>query len=280
MKLSIITINYNNKAGLEKTIASVMSQTWRDFEWIIIDGGSSDGSKEVIEKLATTPQSNISYWCSEPDNGIYNALNKGIVHSEGDYLIFMNSGDYFFEKDTLKKVSPQFDKKDISVVWGKTIDSETGLDLQQQPTYEALAKTLLVFTLCHQGAFINREVQIRNLYDESLSIVADWKFFLQTLIFNKGKIEILNQTISVVEPGGVSATQIQKRIDERRKVIIEYYGKGVADLIQDYNSIRFNEITQKTNILLNNDVSLYRMVRRFLSVIMKIYDLKKRVLKK
>ena len=74
MKLSIITINYNNKAGLQKTIDSVVAQTWRDFEWIIIDGGSTDGSKELIEQY----QQHFAYWCSEPDKGVYNAMNKGI----------------------------------------------------------------------------------------------------------------------------------------------------------------------------------------------------------
>ena len=99
MKLSIITINYNNLAGLQRTIDSVVCQTWHDYEWIIIDGGSSDGSKELIEQY----QEYITYWCSEPDKGIYNAMNKGIDHAHGDYLIFMNSGDAFASKKCIRK---------------------------------------------------------------------------------------------------------------------------------------------------------------------------------
>ncbi len=92
MKLSIITVNLNNKDGLQKTIDSVISQTFKDFEWIVIDGGSTDGSKELIEKYSDY----ISYWVSEPDKGIYNAMNKGIKVAKGDYLEFLNSGDIFF----------------------------------------------------------------------------------------------------------------------------------------------------------------------------------------
>ena len=89
MKLSIITINYNNREGLKKTINSVINQTFRDFEYILIDGGSEDGSKEIILQH----EAQFSYWRSEKDHGIYNAMNKGILAAKGDYLLFLNSGD-------------------------------------------------------------------------------------------------------------------------------------------------------------------------------------------
>ena len=91
MKLSIITINYNNLEGFKKTAESVINQTWKEFEWIIIDGGSTDGSKEYIVKLNYDLTRNgwnpIAYWCSEPDKGIYNAMNKGIGKAKGEYLL-------------------------------------------------------------------------------------------------------------------------------------------------------------------------------------------------
>jgi glycosyltransferase involved in cell wall biosynthesis len=90
MKLTIITINYNNKEGLVKTFDSVRVQTWKDFEFIVIDGGSTDGCKELIEQ-----NHQINYWVSEKDSGVYNAMNKGIRKATGDYVIFMNSGDFF-----------------------------------------------------------------------------------------------------------------------------------------------------------------------------------------
>ena len=99
MKLSIITINFNNHDGLQKTINSVIAQTWKDFEWIIIDGGSTDGSKNLIEQY----DKYITYWISESDKGIYNAMNKGIKIARGDYLQFLNSGDYFYNEKVIEK---------------------------------------------------------------------------------------------------------------------------------------------------------------------------------
>ena len=99
MILSIITINYNNCAGLKRTIDSVVTQSFQDFEWIVIDGGSSDGSRELIEKYSP----HVSYWVSEPDNGVYHAMNKGIDVANGDYLLFLNSGDWLFGANTLQK---------------------------------------------------------------------------------------------------------------------------------------------------------------------------------
>jgi len=100
MKFSIITVNYNNKTGLFNTIKSVINQTFSDFEFIIIDGGSDDGSIEVIKEYSDR----ITYWVSERDNGIYNGMNKGIVQAKGDYVNFMNSGDTFYSNNTLENV--------------------------------------------------------------------------------------------------------------------------------------------------------------------------------
>lgn len=103
-QLSIITVNYNNLKGLQKTMMSISSQMFEEYEWIIIDGGSTDGSKEEIEQLASVPDNHVSYWCSQPDNGVYNAMNKGIAQSHGQYLCFMNSGDCFCNASTLADV--------------------------------------------------------------------------------------------------------------------------------------------------------------------------------
>ena len=117
MQLSIITINYNNLEGLRKTTKSIISQTWGDFEWIIIDGGSSDGSNEYIINLNYNLNRNgwnpITYWCSELDKGIYNAMNKGIVKAKGKYLLFLNSGDCLHDKDVLKNIEDKLQEEDI-----------------------------------------------------------------------------------------------------------------------------------------------------------------------
>ena len=119
MKYSIITINYNNRDGLEMTINSVLEQTYKDFEYIIIDGGSTDGSLEVIKKHAAQ----IDYWVSEPDNGIYNAMNKGIRKATGDYLNFMNSGDTYHTSSVLGDIA-NLDSE--SITWSpSTAQAET-----------------------------------------------------------------------------------------------------------------------------------------------------------
>jgi glycosyltransferase involved in cell wall biosynthesis len=101
MKLSIITINYNNAEGLKRTIESVTGQTFRDFEYIVIDGGSTDGSTDVINEYAD----HISYWVSELDKGIYNAMNKGVAAAHGEYCNFLNSGDIYYNNEILANVS-------------------------------------------------------------------------------------------------------------------------------------------------------------------------------
>lgn len=110
IKLSIITVNLNNCDGLRRTIDSVVSQTFTDFEWIVIDGGSTDCSRELMEQY----KDHFAFWCSEPDNGIYNAMNKGIVHANGEWLLFLNSGDWLAEKkvyfsgSSTEGISPSF----------------------------------------------------------------------------------------------------------------------------------------------------------------------------
>src|SRR4051812_22804100 len=99
-RLSIITINYNNVSGLRKTVESVVNQTSQDFEYIVIDGGSTDGSVDVLKQYAKK----IKYWISEPDKGIYNAQNKGILKATGEYCHFINSGDYLVKNDVIEKM--------------------------------------------------------------------------------------------------------------------------------------------------------------------------------
>lgn len=278
MRLSIITVNYNNIDGLRKTVTSVMRQTWHDFEWIIIDGGSTDGSKELIESLNENPNANVSYWCSEPDKGVYDAMNKGILQAKGEYLNFMNSGDCYYESDSLEKVFGNTSYYQ-DIIAANAVKDHCDLYLEL-PTQETMHKRLLLYTICsHQAAFIKRELMQKYMYDANLKIVSDWKFFLYTINKCGASVHFLDTIVADVDSNGISATMISRRKEENIIVITEYYGKEVAELIQDYNSLRCNEIITKTNFLLQNDVFLYRMVRRFLSVAMKIYSIKKKIVR-
>jgi glycosyltransferase involved in cell wall biosynthesis len=172
MKLSVITINLNNIIGLQKTIESVISQTFKDFEWIVIDGGSTDGSKELIEKYAD----HISYWVSEPDKGIYNAMNKGIHVAKGEYIEFLNSGDIYFNEKTLENVNRHLSNSDI--IYGSAIIRRDGKDIRIHMQRDICSfYDLVKKPINHQSSFIKKELfEKYGNFDENFSGVEDTEF--------------------------------------------------------------------------------------------------------
>lgn len=201
MKLSIITINYNNRDGLQKTIESVVSQTWRDFEWIVIDGGSTDGSKELIEKY----QGHFSYWCSEPDKGVYNAMNKGIAKAKGEYLNFMNSGDCFVNNNVLNRFFLYPHSEDI--LYGYMVRDSIDGPVNNSSVMKAKLtwRDLYYDGLPHQSCFIKRGLFTKyGLYDEQLKAVSDWKFFVKALVYNHSTYKFVPIKVSIYKSGGIS----------------------------------------------------------------------------
>lgn len=214
MKLSIITINLNNKQGLERTINSVLSQTYFDkVEYIIIDGGSTDGSKELIEQH----KDKLYYWCSEKDNGIYNAMNKGIEAATSDYLLFLNSGDYLKENNVLEMVFPYLE---YDFVYG----NEWKVNERNKSPYEAkypdkLDESFFRGTsLPHQSTFIKAELLKESHYSEDYKIISDWKFFIEA--FRRGKTyKHMPFIVSVYDCSGFSCQNINLMQQEK----FEYY---------------------------------------------------------
>ena len=175
MQLSIITINYNNKEGLVKTINSVLNQTCKNFEYIIIDGGSMDGSVEIIKNN----YDKINYWVSEKDEGIYHAMNKGIKVAKGKYLLFLNSGDYLISNSTIEDFL--LETNDIDIIYGKRYTEYNDGRLVSFESYRKLSIELFFSGYCipHQATLIKRDLFLKyGLYDESLKLVSDYKFFL------------------------------------------------------------------------------------------------------
>jgi glycosyltransferase involved in cell wall biosynthesis len=172
-KISIITINYNNLEGLKRTVESVINQTWQEFEYIVIDGGSTDGSAEFIKNHSDK----IDYWVSEPDKGIFNAMNKGVVKATGEYLLFLNSGDYLNDSSILDKKHIYLKDKEIICFNIKEI-REDSIRIKKSPdkiTFFHMFKD----TIPHQSTFIHKGLFERiGFYDENLKIVSDWKFFI------------------------------------------------------------------------------------------------------
>ena len=282
MKLSIITINYNHLEGLKRTADSVLAQTWTDFEWIIVDGGSNDGSKEYIEQLArklqvigtkkdSTPwnvehfsmtdftaeswvkehgtnwieaatESDLSckqklLWCSERDKGIYNAMNKGIVKARGDYCLFMNSGDWLVSSSILNTF---FDNDIVEdIVWGKIQKDVCGDNMLVHPAYKPTLNTIGVMrcTIPHQSCFIRKKLFEKvGFYDESLKIVADWKFFVLAISYWGVTNKFINLLVANIEPGGVSDED--RYVEERQQVFETLFPPKIKEDVLLAHSIR------------------------------------------
>lgn len=240
MTLSIITINLNNYDGLLKTINSVLNQTWKDFEWIVIDGGSTDGSKKLIEKY----QEHFAYWCSEPDKGVYNAMNKGIAKAKGEYLNFMNSGDTFYEAETLLKVFAV--KWTANVLYGDWM--EIFHDSERQRTIEEneLGSVIWHQNICHQSMFIQRKLFNDNNYDESMKLLADWywntKMYLSGTVFQKLPILVCRYDMY-----GMSRVESSVNTEECEKVMSLYpsYMQSAIKELAGYNHEKYVLVTRE-----------------------------------
>lgn len=220
MRLSIITVNLNNKSGLQKTIDSVVSQTFKDFEWIVIDGGSTDGSKELIEQYVD----HFSYWVSEPDKGIYNAMNKGIKVAKGEYLQFLNSGDWLCDETALERCFSHGFTADIA--YGDIFFCD-GKDRNEYHYPQYLSFRLLYkASIGHPASFIKKDVLQNVLYDEGLKIVSDWKFFVIQALRN-GSFEYIGETVSCFDIKGISSLNKELESMERAKVIQQYVPNAI-----------------------------------------------------
>lgn len=227
MKLSIITVNFNNPIGLEDTIKSVVYQTNRDFEYIVVDGASTKGDIDIIKKYSA----NITKWVSEPDTGIYNAMNKGVRMAQGDYLLFMNSGDIMYNNDTVANIyKANFDEDFIEGI----IAFKNSSRLHYPPSEINLSYYLFVTNNYHQASLIKRSLLLDTPYDESYRIAADMKFNIQSIICNNCTYKAIDVIISTYEGQGVSMTV--NHDDERKRIFEELIPKRI---LADYEYIHF-----------------------------------------
>ena len=244
MKYSIITVNYNNCDGLLSTIKSVINQTCKDYEFIVIDGGSTDGSKELLEQY----DSQINYWVSEPDKGIYNGMNKGILKAQGDYINFMNSGDTFYDCTTLQQVSKLMDGSDIIVGKDYNVDSISGNSAYTILPLRISFVTFFMQTIPHQSSFIRRALFNDSLYNENLKIVADWKFFLDKVCYDGCTILLINMPISQREQGGISNRLIEQTKQERQHVLNQLLPIGIKKDYESLSELDYNTLYNLLNL--------------------------------
>ncbi len=231
-KLSIITINYNNLDGLKRTVESVVNQTWQEFEYIVIDGGSTDGSAEYLE----CQNGHIDYWTSEPDKGIYNAMNKGIAKATGDYLLFLNSGDHLYSNEVIKESSQYFNSYDL-ICFDVHMIKNTNSRMVRPPDKLRFSDFYLN-GLNHQSVLIRKELfETVGLYDESLKIVSDWKFFILALFVHNRSYININKTLSTYYLDGVSSQLEEEHLNERSQVLKEHFSAFVLDF-EEWNKNR------------------------------------------
>lgn len=233
-KLTIITINYNNLEGLKRTVESVVNQTWKEFEYVVIDGGSTDGSAAYIESQSDK----IDYWVSESDGGIYNAMNKGIAKATGEYLLFLNSGDHLNDATVLEKKHHYLKEKDF-IYFNINVVAEHGTFIKKGPK-EISFSHFVDQTLMHQATFIRGSLfETIGLYDEKLKIVSDWKFFIIAFSKYNASYCYINDVFSTHYRDGISChIENEQLIADERESVLSSEFKIFKDEAREYLKLK------------------------------------------
>lgn len=240
-KLSIITINYNNAEGLKLTIKSVINQNSNDFEYIVIDGESTDNSKAIITHF----DANIHGWISEPDRGVYEAMNKGIKKAKGEYLLFLNSGDYLYAKNSISSFLEKEFQEDIVIGDLLLKENVTNLKYETKIVPENITAKYLIFDyIPHPSTFIKRSLfKTIGLYNEHNKIVSDWEFFVKSFLLFNASYTHFKEIVSVFITDGLSANPKNQELIKKEKS--EILATNYPYLWPDYQSYKKLIDTQK-----------------------------------
>ena len=261
--LSIITVNFNNSNGLKKTIESVMSQSSNDYEHIIIDGGSNDDSVEVIQNALqdSNYSKQLSYWHSKKDKGIYDGMNKGIEKANGEFCLFLNSGDFLADNDVIQRFSKMnFSTNEIVYTDALFFDSkkEWRVSYPSKITLDFFYQTK---SLSHQNMLFPSSFIKNNHYDLKWKIGADVALYFKAFVNNNFQFKYIKDVISKfeAEEGLSSNTSWQKRHEERLEQIREYLPDYVIDILErlDTYENKYHGILRK----MKNMLGLYSRIR-------------------
>ncbi len=238
--LSIITINRDKAAGLDETMNSVASQTNSIIEYIVIDGASTDGSIGIIKKYTDSLACQLK-WISEPDKGIYNAMNKGIRMASGKYVQFLNSGDCLVSDDVTGRMLEELKRNDYpSILYGNMLKEMPDGKVMRDRCFGGKDISFLGFytgTLNHSPAYIRKDLfEKYGLYDENLRIVSDWKWYLQAIILGEEKPVYTDIDVTLFDMLGISETNKELDKAERKKVLGELIPQTI---LSDYDSWAF-----------------------------------------
>lgn len=246
MKLTIITINKDNAVGLQKTMQSVFAQTWQEFEYIVIDGASTDSSVDIIKTLLSRRALSTveMHWVSEPDNGIYHAMNKGIRMAKGEYLLFLNSGDCLANDRVLEEVL--LNEPDADIVSGNAIYESSEFHKARKiiSPKQIKASDLILSYLPHQATFIKRVLFDEiHFYDEDFKVVSDWAFFIEAILKYGKSYRHIQLFVSRCDAAGISSNPANIAMMEQefyvalKKILPLYYD----DFVELRNARRENE---------------------------------------
>lgn len=253
MKLSIITINYNNAEGLRRTLDSVAAQTYPNVEHIIVDGGSTDNSVDVIKEYVRQVergkrQVESVIWSSEKDHGVYHAMNKGIRKATGDYVWILNSGDCASASDVVDKMMGILNGREIELLLGnkvlvypggkRIVESRKSIVDSQEP--RSMDVSMLTFysgTVPQDAAFVRRELfEKYGYFDDKLKICADWKLYLNMIALGGIQPMYVNIDVVLFDMTGVSNANNELRLVERKAYLSEVLP---ASVLKDYDAYAF-----------------------------------------
>ena len=239
-KLTIITINRNNAAGLERTMQSVLDQTCRDFEYVVVDGASTDGSVSVIERFSEL-FGNRMKWVSEPDSGIYNAMNKGMRMACGDYYQILNSGDSLADKDVTGRMLQELENNGYpSMMYGNMVKCFPDGHMVLDKGFEGKPITKMSMytgTVNHNPTYIHSSLFDKyGAYDENLKIVSDWKWFMKAIVIGGEKPVYADIDVTLFDMTGISETNTAMRDEEKNEVLDEMFPEALLD---DYRTNSF-----------------------------------------
>lgn len=232
MRLSIITINYNNAEGLRKTMESVFTQTCRDFEYIVIDGASSDGSVDIIKEYAQ--QLENFQWTSEPDSGIYDAMNRGIRKSSGEYVLMLNSGDYLVDEHVIDRIMPELQTEDI--IQGNVIKDYPNQSIRFCGYGRSDISFIDAMDACfpHQATFIKLSTVIQyGYYDASYKKGADTYFLITLLGLGNATFRYVDIDITNFDVNGISSMKDPKWRQIDKEEDARWYGEHISRRLWD-----------------------------------------------
>lgn len=221
-KFTIITVSYNCRSTIEKTITTVIGQTYKNIEYIIIDGGSRDGTLDILRKYSK----DIAYWVSEPDSGIYDAMNKGIKKASGDWIYFIGGDDYIITPNVIEKMADIINCSNADVFCGRVIARDYSINMEKTIGKAAFKSEIINgYMSPHQGMVVRAKIMKSKLFDNTLKVAADFKFFLECALEDRN-IKYVNDIIAVYSISGASSSLIRFR--EYAKVIINMVGFWAA----------------------------------------------------